>query len=244
MALRDLLQAPRAAVRAAGYDVVRYPPAPKSADRRRLEAIRRKGVALVLDVGAADGSFGQKLRESGYAGRILSFEPLAASFAVLERVARADPAWRAIRTAVGDRSGTAEMNVSGTSVSSSLLPMQSLHVEVVPESVYTRKEAVPICTLDALLENEPGGAPPAPYYLKIDVQGYEASVLDGAIATLAQTAVLELEISTRSLYEGSPLFPEMLARITNLGFTLISWEDVFTDDRTGFVLQADCIFVI
>ena len=29
-----------------------------------------------------------------------------------------------------------------------------------------------------------------------------------------------------------------------LGFTLVSWEDVVIEPETGFVLQADCIFVI
>ena len=61
--------------------------------------------------------------------------------------------------------------------------------------------------------------------------------------TLTRAAAIELEVSLRPLYRGSVLFGEMLARPESLGFTLVSWEDVLTDDR-GFVLQADCIFVI
>jgi FkbM family methyltransferase len=244
MTRRRVIERPRAWLRAAGYDVARYPPPPRPADLRRLEAIRAKGVGLVLDVGANDGAFGERLRQSGYAGRILSFEPLDEVFDILQRKAAADPAWDAIRTAVGDRNGTADLNVSGMTVSSSLLPMEALHVDVAPQSTYRGRQTVPIRTLDALLNERPGGMPATPCYLKIDAQGYEGKVLDGAVATLRRAPVLELEISTRSLYEGSPLFPEMLARVTSLGYTLVSWEDVFVDDRTGFVLAADCIFVL
>lgn len=245
MTLRELLNGPRRMVRRAGFDVVRYvPPTIGAADARRLAAIRRSGIAVVLDVGAAGGDFGRKLRASGYDGDIVSFEPLTASFQPLKAAAEADGRWRAIRSAVGDRVGSAQLNVSGTAVSSSLLPMDPLHVEAIPASKYEGRETVTIRPLDALVDELPGSIRRGPFYLKIDVQGYEAQVLDGARDTLARVAAIELEVSLRALYHGAALFPEMLGRLAGLGFTLVSWEDVMTDPATGFVLQADCIFVI
>jgi FkbM family methyltransferase len=243
MALRDVLRRPRALVRAAGFDVVRYRRILSPADGRRLAAIRRGGISIVLDVGASGGDFGRKLRASGYEGEILSFEPLRASFEVLQRNAEGDPRWRVFHTAVGDREDTAEMNVSGTSVSSSLLPMESLHIRSIPASIYVGVERVEVQRLDTLLSNLPG-AGSGPYYLKIDVQGYENRVLDGARDALRKVSAIELEISMRSLYEGSSLYVDMFTRLQALGFSLVSWEDVMIDPETGFVLQADCIFVI
>ena len=245
MALRDVLKHPRAVIRAAGFDVVRYSGERtlSAPDARRIAAIRHGGVSLVLDVGAAGGDFGRRLRASGYDGGILSFEPLRASFDALQRSAASDPRWRVVHTAVGDREETCEINVSGTSVSSSLLPMKSLHVRTIPESAYVGRERVEVQRLDTLLSNLPD-AGSGPWYLKLDVQGYESRVLDGARETLKRTSVIEIEVSMRSLYEGSPLYVEMLARLQSIGFTLVSWEDVVIDPETGFVLQADCIFVI
>ena len=245
MALRDVLKHPRAVIRAAGFDVVRYPGerTPRSADARRLAAIRRGGISLVLDVGAAGGDFGRRLRGSGYEGGILSFEPLRASFDALQRSAAGDPHWRVVHTAVGDREETREINVSGTSVSSSLLPMNSLHVCAIPESAYVGRERVEVQRLDSLLSTLPDVGS-GPWYLKLDVQGYESRVLDGAGEALKKTSVIEIEISTRALYEGSPLYVEVFARLQAIGFTLVSWEDVVIEPGTGFVLQADCIFVI
>jgi len=68
-------------------------------------------------------------------------------------------------------------------------------------------------------------------------------VLAGAAATLESTDVIEVEVSTLPLYEGSILCAQMIAKLDSLGFRLISWEDVLSDPQSGYVLQADCIFV-
>jgi FkbM family methyltransferase len=245
VSLRHLLNGPRAIVRASGFDVVRYKPRGiGTVDARRRAAIRRGRVAAVLDVGAAGGDFGRRLRASGYDGEIVSFEPQNASFEALARAAAGDARWQTYQTAVGDRERSAEINVSGTAVSSSLLPMEPLHVETIPESKYEGRETVRVRPLDALVSELPDPVRRGPFYLKIDVQGYEAQVLDGASNTLDHVAAIDIEVSLRPLYSGSTLFSGMLARLEALGFTLVSWEDVLTERETGFVLQADCIFVI
>ena len=245
MALRDFLKSPRAIIRAAGFDVVRYrPPARLAVDARRLAAIRRGHVAAVLDVGAAGGDFGRKLRASGYDGEMVSFEPVTASFQSLTAAAAGDARWRAIQSAVGGCEATAEIHISGTAVSSSLLPMEPLHVETIPASRYEGSETVRVRPLDALVAELPGALRRGPYYLKIDVQGFETQVLDGARDTLTRVAALEIEVSLQAVYRGATLFRDMLDRVDGMGFTLASWEDVMVDRDTGFVLQADCIFVI
>ena len=50
--------------------------------------LERAGVDLVLDAGASDGGFAFELRDAGYKGRIISFEPLQKPYRSLLAKAR------------------------------------------------------------------------------------------------------------------------------------------------------------
>lgn len=240
MRLNRILRIPRALLRKCGYDFVRYIEPSSRANARRLRAIQDNQIDIVLDIGASEGSFGKKLRNSGYKGRIISFEPLTDAYETLLRVSGNDQLWQTINTAIGNYDGEALINISGRKTSSSILPMLPSHVAAAPESVYITKERVQMRCLDSMLDdlitrnNR--------IYIKVDVQGYERSVLQGAAEALKMTAVIEVEVSMIPLYEGSILHAEMIKEMDNIGFYLISWEDVFTDPKTGYVLQSDCIF--
>ncbi len=64
-------------------------------------------IDCVLDVGAHTGGYGVLLRELGYAGEIVSFEPTAASFAALEARARQRPEMAGPPARAGDERGRA-----------------------------------------------------------------------------------------------------------------------------------------
>ena len=78
------------------------------------------GINVVLDVGANVGQYGTGLRNVGYTGRIVSFEPLSTEFKQLSAKATADGAWQSLNFALGDVDGSSEINVSSeyTQVSS------------------------------------------------------------------------------------------------------------------------------
>ena len=80
----------------AGIDVVRARKNPTL-----MDFIENRRVNLVLDVGANVGQFAQSLRNRGYAGRIISFEPVKEAFSALENAARGDDLWTASNLALG-----------------------------------------------------------------------------------------------------------------------------------------------
>jgi len=131
-------------LRGFGYDVIQY--RPSSSDAAKLTALmRHAGVDLVLDVGANEGQFAQELRDGGYRGRIVSFEPLRDAHAKLARAAAGDSAWTVHeRCAIGDHDGEVEIHVAGNSVSSSIRPMLEQHAQSAPESRYVGTERVPL----------------------------------------------------------------------------------------------------
>jgi hypothetical protein len=61
----------------------------------------------------------------GYTGRIVSFALLRDAFAILQQTPARDPLWESHNIAFGDSAGTATINISANSHSSSLLPVSA-----------------------------------------------------------------------------------------------------------------------
>ena len=114
------------------------------------------------------------------------------------------------------------------------------HTSAAPEARYVRTEEVPATTVDELVAKH--GIDPASTLLKIDVQGYEKAVLDGAKETLSKFAGVRTEMSLTALYDGQTLLPEMITYLDGLGFDLWQVERGFTDPVTRRVLQMDGVF--
>lgn len=216
-----------------GFEIRRHPAG------RRQKMFAARGVDLVLDVGGADGGYGRALRQFGYAGRIVSFEPLADSFAELSRNIASDPSWTARNHALGDETGEAEIHVASNSTSSSLLPMKDTHLEAEPSVGIVGTETIRVERLDDAAAEIIGADDTV--FLKIDTQGFERHVLAGGPDTLARSVGLQLELSFIPLYEGGMLANEAISMAYDAGFHLEVIEQGWAS-RTGQMLQADGIF--
>ena len=218
----------------AGFVVRRHP------GTRRQSLLAAHGVDVVLDVGAARGAYGAELRRFGYTGRIVSFEPLAAAHARLLAASAGDDRWTVRNVALGEEPGTADINVASNSDSSSLLPMAAGHRAAAPHVDYVATESITVARLDdEAPPHLPDGARP---FLKLDTQGFEASVLAGGQDTLARCVGLQLELSFVPLYEGGMLIDQAIAMAYDHGFVLAGIEQGFADPG-GAILQADGVFV-
>jgi len=85
-------------------------------------------------------------------------------------------------------------------------------------------------------------APQERCFLKIDVQGFEEAVLRGAERSLGRCLGLHLELSVLPLYRGGLMLPEMLAKLTDLGFALMDLQPGFADPHSRELLQLDGTF--
>jgi FkbM family methyltransferase len=226
----------RTALHRMGLDLVRDP-----FRYRFMHLLGQRSVTEVLDVGANAGQFGDDLRACGYTGRIVSVEPLRDPYDRLVEHVRSDPRWQTERAAVSRTSGTLTMNVSANSVSSSALPILDRHTVAAPSSEYVAREDVPATTVDDLVARH--RIDPAAALLKVDVQGYEMPVFEGAAATLSQFAMVRTELSLVSLYEGQALLPEVVEHLRGHGLALWSVEPGFTEPQTRRMLQVDGVFV-
>jgi len=230
----------RKALRKAGWELTRF--RPESCEWARLKCmLSAHGVGTVLDVGANTGQYAKNLRDAGFKGRIVSFEPTSEAHSQLCRVARSDSMWTvAERMAIGDWDGRTQIHVANNSVSSSLLPMLASHRTAAPESGFVATEAVAIVRLDSIaprfLQDDKS------IFIKIDVQGFEKKVLEGAPKLLQRTVGLQIELSLTPLYDGETLFQPMVEYLRAMDFDLWGLIPGFIDKRNGRLLQVDGIF--
>ena len=207
---------------------------------RVSRALGALGVTTVLDVGANEGQYASLLRASGYGGRLVSYEPVRDAYRRLSARAARDQGWTAINAGLGSEPGSATINVSANSYSSSLLSIAKAHTDVDPASAYVRRETITLRTVDDEIRRL--GVDPATTLLKVDTQGYEAPTLAGAADALAGFAAVQLELSAVEVYHGQVLAPELTERLVGRGLEI--WTlDPGISDATGRMLQYDCLFV-
>ena len=206
---------------------------------RRQRLLGERGVDVVLDVGAARGGYAEELRQFGYTGRIVSFEPMAAAFADLRAAAADDPRWTTVHSALGSAPGVETINVASNSDSSSLLPMAEEHRSAAPHVDYVGSEQVFVARLDDVADEHLRGAS-APF-LKIDTQGFEREVLTGGAQTLDRCVGLQLELSFVPMYAGGMLADEAISFAYDHGFRMVTFAQGFTSPA-GAMLQADGVF--
>ena len=224
----------------AGFDLVKLDPE-HVPELRRPFLLANRSIDVLVDVGANDGTFSRRARASGFAGRIIAFEPAAAPFAVLAGVAEADGLMEARKLALASSSGEALLKIAANTSSSSLLEMEQRHAQAAPESTYVGQERVVSARLDDVLGPVLGDG--SRLYLKIDVQGAELDVLVGAEETLRIAEVVDCELSLVPLYVGGARWTEVVEFLGVRGFGLLWIEPVLRDPTTNELLQLDGLFV-
>ena len=238
--LHRIARAARRVIRMTGIDIVRHPPEISGvADIAHLLQLNR--IDVVLDVGANIGQYAKQVRRRGYRGRIVSFEPVVSNHTSLAKAAARDTDWIvAPRMALGEEDGETEVQVSAYSDMSSLLPATSETQTAFPRASAVAAEPVGKRKLDSLYSDYVQADERS--FLKLDTQGFERHVLDGAERVLPLIQGLQLELSLVPLYEGESLFDELHERVCSLGFEPYLFAPGFYSRRIGRQLQVDCVY--
>jgi FkbM family methyltransferase len=165
---------------------------------------------VIMDVGASEGSWSLLAYSQFPDADYVLIEPLEEHALALRRLTEWNPRFHFVAAALGERKGTAQLQVTTDLAGSSCLHYPNIDA--------ARQRSVVIRTADELLEE--GVFPVAPDLIKIDVQGYELRVLAGAEKILQTAAVLIVEVNLFRFMPGCPLVHEVVAHLAARGFTL------------------------
>jgi FkbM family methyltransferase len=220
-----------------GLEVRRVPATP-AVERATLGGALRQLVRLganpktVIDVGVAFET--RELYEEFPGAEFLLVEPLAEFEPFLKKICAKYKA-QYVLAAAGDSPGAATLNVH-----TDQLYCSSLFRETEGEAVDGVPREVPMVTIDELCaERKLAG----PYVLKIDVQGAELRVLDGAKRTLTQSEVVILEVTLFGTMIGGPQFADVVKYMQERGFVVYDIWGMLYRPLDGALAQIDIAFV-
>jgi FkbM family methyltransferase len=212
-------------------------------DARHLaHVLQHHGIDLVLDVGANVGQYVQRLRRDGYAGRIVSFEPLSQAHAELTRAAESDPLWAvAPRLALGDSDAPVRLNISAESDMSSVMDFTAEMAEILDSSAYVGTEVASQARLEAVFGKFVGAGDRV--LLKVDTQGTERRVLEGARGVFGRLVAIQTELSLVPVYKDEPGWLEMVRYLHDHGFDPVLFIPGYFNRRTARLIGMDGVFV-
>jgi FkbM family methyltransferase len=132
--------------------------------------------------------------------------------------------------------------IKGGTPSASFLEATKLQSDYYPNSIIDENEEVEIKILDEVYYQN---SLPMPDVIKIDVQGFELKVLQGAIQVLSQAKYLVVELSFCQFYQDQPHLWELLKFLQQNHYEMVNrgyeWRKNYSD--SGQLLQIDGIFM-
>lgn len=186
-----------------------------------IEELALSHADLIVDVGANHGDFSRAADRLFPSARIWLFEPLPDLQQYLTGIIqREKKEWRLFPFALAQKRGSFPLFIDDLDDAiGSLVGFSSDYLAANPAARPSRQITCEVRVLDEVAaENQVDRID----LLKIDVEGAEFEVLDGAAAMLARTraAIVEVSLVRKSLGTENPL-AEMIHRLSAAGFEIV-----------------------
>lgn len=225
-----------------GYELIKKRKLNDTLEQHLANVIAECAIDVVVDVGANTGQYARSLRNHGYAGRIVSFEPLVDVYEQLADQSNLDPKWWSYNLALGARNATATMHTFAASEFSSVLQInQYARDRFQWRTEPTGEEDVQVCTLSDMWPEITHCLDSTRGLLKLDTQGHDLEVLAGAKEILDDVFAIQAEISLKPIYDGAPHYLDALVEFESQGFEITGMYPVSRDKTSLAIIEYDCV---
>ena len=219
-----------------------YPP-PGSFRRQLRDLLAHRQINVVLDVGAYIGNYAAELRANGYKGQIISFEPVPASYEQLQARMHDDPNWRGQPFGLSDENREAVMNTFSRGDFNSLLTLRKdSEAAYSLQSASRSQTTIQLRRLDTVLPQMLEGIQSPRVFMKIDTQGHDLSVVQGAAGVLHHILGMQSELAAVQIYDGMTSMSTVLEYYSACGFIPIGFHPVNTLRGTQISPEFDVLF--
>jgi FkbM family methyltransferase len=228
-----MLLAIKKLLRRFGYDVRYYHPFWET-------VVTPLGITTVLDIGANNGEFSKEIFAHLPHAQVYAFEPLGDCYKTLQHTFAGNPNFHSYNVALSNAAGESTIHRSSFHPSSSMRTMAALHKTLYPKTAGAMEEKVTTARLDDIAKDiQVDGN----LMIKIDVQGFEDTVIAGGTETFKRASLVLIETAFVELYEGQPLFGDIHDQLRTLGFSYRGAAAEHRNPKTGELLYQDSIFV-
>lgn len=189
----------------------------------------------VIDVGVGHGTF--PLYEAYPRAKFVLVEPLTEYKTAIARIAArydCDVCYKA----VGRTPGVQEIEVD---TGNPLLSSFASRTHLTRSANRTTRRVVEMTTLDELVRSS--GPMQHPILLKIDTEGHELSVLQGARSLLAETEVVIAEVSIAERFKDGYEFEDVIVFMKEHGFHVFTILSIFQSGSELRPRHADIVFM-
>lgn len=184
-----------------------------------------------IDIGAYSGEWTSKLLELFPDAQVLMIEPQEIRRRELEALCSSHPRVELANVLLGSKE-TDSVPFYESDTASSVLQDANHNNQAC--------KMLPMTTLDLLIGKRKF---PPPDFIKLDVQGYEIEVLEGAAHALKSAQIVLMEVNLIPIYKDAPLAHEAFRYMADRGFRLHDVGTFFRRPYDDALWQMDVFFV-
>ena len=190
----------------------------------------------ILDIGAAVGEWSKAASYVFPESSIYAFEPIPAAFQKLQELKKINKKFSPFNYALSSKSGRTNFYLNDFFYSSSLLKMTDEGKEIFDFLKNERLIEVECRKLEELDDIQYK----SPIFLKLDVQGAELTVLEGAGSILNKTDVIQLELNFDRFYQDQANYEDIIHFLNEKKFKYFFQTSQFYKNNT--ISFCDLIF--
>ena len=210
-------------------------------DQRKIFADQDS--VIIFDVGAHHGQTALAYNKLFKASQIYSFEPFGESYTALTNTVKSFGNIQAFNTALSNITGEVDFHSNQSSATNSIFATHQEGAAIWDVDLLDtiNKIKVPVTTIDAFIETH---NIPNIDILKIDTQGTEYLVIEGALSSIksGKLKLIYMEILTLPTYENQKKFDEILLLLRTNSFELYNIYNT-SQTKNGVLRQLDAVFV-
>ena len=226
-----------------GYQLIRKAEAPSWLHTFSVQArLLKASEPVIFDIGAHVGGIAKIYRQRFPLASIYCFEPFPKSFQLLSKTVENDPRTSCYQTAVSEKKGTATLNANLSSATNSLLATDGRGASFWGEGLLDTTSQLKVSTTTVDVFCLEAGISHIDI-LKMDVQGAEFSVLEGAKDMLKsqRISIIYTELIMCPTYKGQHKLHEYLSFLGSFGYEFFDFYNPVR--RYSQLIQADVVFV-